>query len=279
MAFGFDIAALQFAQSFASPVLDSGMKLLTELGSPVLWMLIAALFYWRGKLHESFSLVNLIVFASAISGILKAVVASPRPDAGQFRVLYNAGSYSFPSGHATMIAASAAHFWNKARANWKILLAVLVVLVAYSRMYLGAHFLSDVIAGIAVGALIGIANHKMTRAFEKAEFRLTRLEDELFFVAAIIAGIILLVLFDVPALAAVLIGFYAGFFLLKEIGIKVKECKGMGFIGKSVVGLGVVGLLYFAGSSLSGFLQFILYFIAGFWVSFILPYAYEKFIR
>ena len=72
--------------------------------------------------------------------------------------------YSFPSGHtitAFAIALSSASFTRNCKAS---LLAV-ALLIASSRIILGMHFLSDVLAGSAIGILLGLASHHFLSLF------------------------------------------------------------------------------------------------------------------
>jgi undecaprenyl-diphosphatase len=92
-----------------------------------------------------------------ISDLVKLLVSRPRPPVEHLQAV--AGS-SFPSGHATQASA----FWfslalasrsvpaaaRATRVVW-VLAAVIVAAVALSRVYLGVHYPSDVIAGVALG--------------------------------------------------------------------------------------------------------------------------------
>jgi len=90
--------------------------------------------------------------------VLKRAFARPRP--GFAEPIVTAGGFSFPSGHSmgTMVAVSmlayAAFRWVKS-VKWRrftIAFAVVwTVTMGFSRMYLGVHYLSDVIAGFAAG--------------------------------------------------------------------------------------------------------------------------------
>jgi len=89
-------------------------------------------------------------------GVLKHLVHRPRPflTVKGLIPLITPHGFSFPSGHATLAMAMAvvlAHHFPKARA----LVYVLAVLIGISRVYFGVHYLSDVLAGFILGAVVG----------------------------------------------------------------------------------------------------------------------------
>ena len=67
--------------------------------------------------------------------------------------------FSFPSDHATVVGAVAAGvlFANR---RWGTVAAVLAVLMAFTRVYVGAHYPGDVLAGLAFGALVAAAGQR-----------------------------------------------------------------------------------------------------------------------
>ncbi len=77
--------------------------------------------------------------------------------------LVDAGGYSFPSGHATAVAATAVALVivfttsGHRRRRWGIIAAAYVSLMALSRVYLDVHWLSDTIAGVLLGAGLALA--------------------------------------------------------------------------------------------------------------------------
>jgi len=89
-----------------------------------------------------------------------AIRSAPRPYFEHPLVLE--ASYSFPSGHATMSLVSygmLAYFCVLALRTWRARTALvfgaapLVLLISFSRMYLGVHYFSDVVAGFASGGI------------------------------------------------------------------------------------------------------------------------------
>jgi membrane-associated phospholipid phosphatase len=96
----------------------------------------------------------------ALDRLLKELFARPRPSFVDPLLLET--SYSFPSGHAMMSLVAyrmLTYFAVLALRSWQACAALvfgtalLVLLIGFSRMYLGVHYFSDVIAGFAVGGV------------------------------------------------------------------------------------------------------------------------------
>ncbi|MBI4052644.1 MAG: phosphatase PAP2 family protein [Candidatus Diapherotrites archaeon] len=266
--------------TFSSGLLDIAMKGITLLGHPVVWIMVAALVYWKGKENHAFFLMNAVMFAALAAGIIKIFVARPRPDQGVFRVVaqdtYNTAS--FPSGHATTIASVFAYTRGFLDRQKKLLLAFAVIAVAVSRMYLGVHFLTDVLGGIILGLCIGTINAWSRKQWLKHGFRLTKPEEELGLVAAVVLAVIAIIVLgdsETVSLGTTFLGFYAGFFAWKELG-KTQSAKA--FVPKSVIGLIVLGALLGAGQFVitDYYLKAAAFFIAGLWISLIQPVLAEK---
>ncbi|PKQ10149.1 MAG: hypothetical protein CVT69_01245 [Actinobacteria bacterium HGW-Actinobacteria-9] len=98
--------------------------------------------------------------ASLLVGSIKLLVGRPRPESAQ---LAGVGGYSFPSGHtlhAVVLYFSTAIVLTvlggddrRAFALWAIIAGAIALAVGVSRVYLGAHFASDVLAAWFLGAL------------------------------------------------------------------------------------------------------------------------------
>lgn len=164
-----DLYLFNGLQNLRSPVSDQLLIAITELGNGLvlyaftllisIWLLIRG--YWRAAVHW---LITVIV-VGLLTQALKLHTAVPRPpiiDANLF-------SYAFPSGHASLSVAVygflAVIIARELRRNWHWVpysfAAFIIVAIGFSRLYLGAHWLSDVLAGWSLGllwvALMGIA--------------------------------------------------------------------------------------------------------------------------
>jgi membrane-associated phospholipid phosphatase len=144
-------------------------KVATKYGMSliVLVYLLCLLFAFRyEKLRDTYRIYLSVFFMFGFAGIggdiLKEIFNRPRPFieyAGEINALSNAPTPAFPSGHATKSIALALPFLLLIRAKdcWqkgvKILLAVIACGVCYSRVLLGAHYVSDVLAGAGIALI------------------------------------------------------------------------------------------------------------------------------
>jgi membrane-associated phospholipid phosphatase len=103
----------------------------------------------------------------AIVPLIKSLVDRPRPTADLIQVMISNGGESFPSGHAVYAVVFYGFlfylltnlFSRKGFVRTiRILLVVLIVLTMFSRIYLGAHWLSDVMGGFFLGVIILTCN-------------------------------------------------------------------------------------------------------------------------
>jgi membrane-associated phospholipid phosphatase len=146
--------------------LNAVMRLVTTIGSPLgvtLAVLVSAgLVWWRVRRVWPWLLTGVVLGgAELLETITKTVVARPRPPLALRVPGISADGYSFPSGHATLAAAGyglVAVLLVRVVRGMLVRVAVwagaaaAAVLVGVSRLYLGAHWFSDVAAGWATGA-------------------------------------------------------------------------------------------------------------------------------
>lgn len=125
-------------------------------GIPILLLIIGFVTKKTQLLKKAIFVLSSVVISSLISLILKYGINRPRPfDTYDFLdKLSSGGSPSFPSGHTTEAFAIAAALIFAFPKWYTILPSVLWALaVGYSRMSLGVHYPSDVLAGVVVGIL------------------------------------------------------------------------------------------------------------------------------
>ncbi len=160
---GFDQGVQEWVHGWASPGVGAGMRALTELGR-VETFLPAAVFVGVGMVVEgrrrgAGALGLAMVGALALNEGLKLHFARARP--GVSWALGDERTYSFPSGHAlfavTLYGTLTWLAWRGATAGRRVGLAAvaggLTVGIGVSRVYLGMHWPTDVLAGYAVGVV------------------------------------------------------------------------------------------------------------------------------
>lgn len=153
-----DTVVYKFAVEFLrNDILTVIMKIITSFGNaiPVLLIAIIIIINTKDKKMPIWIILNLF-FATVLNQILKYIVQRNRPEG--YRLIDESG-YSFPSGHS-MVSTAFYGFLiylvikkvkNKYLRNvLVILLGILIVLIGFSRVYLGVHYASDVIAGFFI---------------------------------------------------------------------------------------------------------------------------------
>ena len=162
--FGLDQTVGHWLQLWHPAGLTWTMKLISVIGAPEalapLGVILAIYAFYRHSPSRS-ALILMLTAGNILTPLLKHFFSRPRPTADQLRVLIIERDYSFPSGHAVGIVIFAAvvivFCWNYFRQRirwWSLLgLAIMILLVGLSRLYLGVHWLTDVLAGYVVGGL------------------------------------------------------------------------------------------------------------------------------
>ena len=164
-----DLAGLRTVQDGASSVLTEWMRLVSDVASTdelafVTTAVAIGLLVCR-HWHGAAALVLSVLTTQAAVALIKPLVERDRPP--QSDAMIDAGGYSFPSAHSAssvalygVLALIAAHeLHNRGHRRWLAGGAVaLCACVGLSRVYLGAHYPTDVLAGWLVGALIALAS-------------------------------------------------------------------------------------------------------------------------
>ncbi len=169
----FEVNIIEFLQTNASIGWLSLFQFITTLGSYLgLFIVFAILFVRQRKLSFAFAVTFII--ASVSNQLLKLIIARDRPFVNNPQIINYGGEdgYSMPSGHSLNSAVIATFLFysiltTSKYKTTKILGGTFCVLfpflIAYSRMVLGVHYLSDTLVGITLGvffAIIGILIYK-----------------------------------------------------------------------------------------------------------------------
>lgn len=156
----YDRSIMLWLHGHSTEMMTTTMTVVTELGGlvavPIIAVAWAGLFWQRGRRRDAALLAAAVIGSTLLNAVLKAVFQRDRPDFWQHLVVEN--SYSFPSGHAMAsmsLAASLAVIAWSSRWRWPAIAlgAVYVLVVGFSRVYLGVHFPSDILAGWCVAVL------------------------------------------------------------------------------------------------------------------------------
>ena len=151
------------------PFLDPVMIVITYLGEMGLLWIVIGLLMCISHSYRRFGvylLLSLAVGCVIGEGLLKHLFGRIRPvDALQLTLLIpHPGGFSFPSGHScsSFAAAISLRYANKRWGNCALILAFLI---AFSRLYHGVHYLTDILAGAALGALVAILLYRILFRF------------------------------------------------------------------------------------------------------------------
>jgi membrane-associated phospholipid phosphatase len=140
-----------------SPTLDLPFRILTSLGDKEFFLLLMPLLYWCINRRAGARLFILLLFSACLNEVTKLLADQPRPFNYDPRVIkmVHEDSGGFPSGHTQ----SAVVVWGylacrfKMKALW-LLAGFLILAIPLSRIYLGAHFPTDLFGGYAIGAVV-----------------------------------------------------------------------------------------------------------------------------
>ncbi|MFH0993832.1 MAG: phosphatase PAP2 family protein [bacterium] len=178
----FELDLIHWLQSFSNGFFDTLFQFFTMFGEELVIIAALGFLYWCYD-KKTGEYVGVTVFVSLfLNSTIKTIVQRPRPyvqepyvestGAGIRNIRPDtAGGYAFPSGHTQGAATvfSSLSFWLKKR--WlTIVSAIIIGVVALSRMYLGAHYLTDVLVGAGLGVFLAYFFHRyFTKHGERAK--------------------------------------------------------------------------------------------------------------
>lgn len=153
LQWGLDV--IHTIQSVHGPVLDAAFKAITSMGSEQFYLFLLPLIFWCVDFATAEQLAFGFVFSAYLNVELKHLFKSLRPFALDPTVKLHYGwNYGLPSGHAQSAVVVWGIIARSFRKTWLWILAILLMmLIGFSRVYLGVHFPTDVLGGWMVGAV------------------------------------------------------------------------------------------------------------------------------
>lgn len=146
-----------------NPLLTPFFTAVTRLGdNGILWIVTAAVLLFPKKTRKIGCMMFLALLGSLIINnlFLKNLVARVRPYEAipeLLPLIEKQPDDSFPSGHTASSFAAASILFRRLPRRFGVPALLLAALIAFSRLYLGVHYLSDILCGLASGVVISYA--------------------------------------------------------------------------------------------------------------------------
>ena len=161
-------------EQLRTPWLTSLLSYLTYFGGLYGFMVLSIIVFWCIDKRCSYFMLSLGFIGTVINQFLKILFRIPRPwvlDPAFQPVesaVPDAGGFSFPSGHTQNVFATFGGIlaWTK-KAWLKVLCAVMILLVAFSRMYLGVHTPLDVGVSCVIGIVLLLVLYPLFRSLDE----------------------------------------------------------------------------------------------------------------
>ncbi len=275
-----DLEIVKAIQSLQNPVLDWFFYVVTMVGDRYMMIFLAAVLYWTVDRKFAFRFVVLYLVSAGLNVFFKGVFTRPRPYLeegivvpGPYETLTE--GYAFPSGHAQaagVIGWTGMHGYGKTgRSVFRYAAIGVLVFVPLSRIYLGQHYLTDVLAGAILGYGIACFGYRV----------LTRIDRNDHIMALVIVPFLLITAFLTdPKVTVALgggIGFLIGYALDRFLLDRDTGGSLLTQVVKTIIGFtGVVVLFTLFDDLTAGHtvLAALRYFMIGLWASFGAPMVF-----
>lgn len=284
-----DIAIIRWLQNnLRSNFLDFIMNLLTHLGDVYIFILIVALIYWTIDKKFAYKFALAFIASAAINTTLKNIFNRPRPfKEGLTSVSSETHGSSFPSGHSQasgVMFYSLNNEYGKKNKIVKTYAYIILFLVPFTRMYLGQHYLTDVLFGSIIGILVSILMFKL--------FDLMNDREHIYPLFLIPIFLLIMIIFhnkgygnakDLFVAGGGYIGFTIGY-AIEKLYIKHNvDTTLLNKIIKIIIGLIIVVLVYVVLKTLfptnSLIFDSIRYFLVAISAASLVPYIYTKIFK
>ena len=160
-------------ESVRNPILDNIMIFITSLGNGgMIWIAATIVLLIPKKTRKAGIMSAVALLGSLIinNNIVKNIVQRPRPFVTftDLQIIIPTPSeFSFPSGHTSSSFAAAAVFYRHLPKKLGLPAVILAGLIGFSRLYVGVHYPTDVIAGVLMGILLSYLAEYLFNLFVK----------------------------------------------------------------------------------------------------------------
>lgn len=173
---GFEVDIIRTLQTMSNGFLDAVNHILSFFGTEIFFMIVAVVLYWCIDKKFAYRFFNVYILGVALTNVMKISFKRMRPFNAYPREVRSIGdgetSASFPSGHTETISSVSTLLTIKYGKRFRFIPIVgvmLTLLVMMSRMYLGQHYLSDVLCGLWAGILFAITFNFLLSLFKDKE--------------------------------------------------------------------------------------------------------------
>jgi membrane-associated phospholipid phosphatase len=281
----FELEIVRLIQSLRNPIFDFSLFAITQIGDQMVFILISVIIYWTIHKKYAFYFVFTFMISAILNAGLKLIFTRLRPfhyEGIQMLPQWETSGYSFPSGHAQSAGVLGFYGIDASKKTnkkvFKIIAILIMIFVPLSRIYLGQHFLSDVLVGVLLSFGVAYLCYK----------GLNKIGDKEEYLALSLAPVMLLLMIlnpshDIAVASGAFIGFSVGYFLEKRYVKYIVKTSLVAQFVKVIFGLAVLmGIRLGLGAIFpdTDFFDFIRYIVIGLWASVLAPmvfkYAHQK---
>jgi membrane-associated phospholipid phosphatase len=157
-----DLSIVKALQSLRNPVFDWFFYGVTQIGDQYAFIAIAVIIYWTMNKKFAHRFVFTFMISAIVNTTFKEIIKRDRPYIASTDVIaepsWKTTGYSFPSGHAQAAGVygyAAYDVSKKTGKKWIWTVGILLMIfIPLSRIYLGQHYLSDVVVGVALSFIL-----------------------------------------------------------------------------------------------------------------------------
>lgn len=154
---------INFLQRYRTDIGDALFTGLSFLGSEEFFLLLFPILYWVVDKRFTLRFALLFLLSTGLNDLLKLAFAQPRPDPARVMVLATEPTNGMPSGHAQSAVTTWGYIAYLFSQRWvQVSLVLLILGISLSRLYLGVHFIGDIVGGWVIGLLIMVLFIRVT---------------------------------------------------------------------------------------------------------------------